>query len=124
MPLDKAESIRVILWNKKRYGDNKHRSIPVYVYLRNDYKLEEGKYNRYTTFEGFSTVKDFYATRPEREDYIPDRNERQRTLYWNPTVKTDNAGKVHIRFYNNHFCRKINISAEGLTKEGIPVCSP
>jgi hypothetical protein len=27
-------------------------------------------------------------------------------------------GKVSIRFYNNSFCRKINICAKGITKNG------
>jgi uncharacterized protein YfaS (alpha-2-macroglobulin family) len=54
-------------------------------------------------------------------DIVPDRGEHIRTLYWNPNVQTDKDGKAVINFYNSYFCKKIDISAEGITKEGIPI---
>ncbi|MDR1121497.1 MAG: hypothetical protein LBM08_11330, partial [Dysgonamonadaceae bacterium] len=55
-----------------------------------------------------------------REFRLPSEKEHERTLYWNPNVKTDESGKVRIQFYNNNFCRKIDISAEGITETGLP----
>ena len=78
-------------------------------------------YYRVTSFEGYSIVKDFYSDRPEREDYLPVKNEYSRTLYWNPNIKLDEKGKADIYFHNNAFCQKIQISAEGMTEKGIPI---
>ncbi|MDR2086597.1 MAG: hypothetical protein LBP72_05420 [Dysgonamonadaceae bacterium] len=94
--------------DRERYG---RHSLLHYYRRKPDYRV--------TIFEGYSEVKDFYSGRPEREDYLPARFEHSRTLYWNPNVKTDANGRVQIRFYNSAFCEKIDISAEGITKEGI-----
>ncbi|GHV31011.1 hypothetical protein FACS1894177_04660 [Bacteroidia bacterium] len=76
---------------------------------------------RYTTFEGYSAVKDFFGNQTNLEDTLLDGSEHQRTLYWNPNVKTDEAGKASVRFFNTGSGQKIDISAEGLTKNGIAV---
>ncbi|MDD3321235.1 MAG: hypothetical protein PHS59_07315 [Paludibacter sp.] len=47
--------------------------------------------------------------------------EYRRTLYRNPDVKTDSTGKTTVQLYNNITCKHINISAEGITSDGIPV---
>jgi hypothetical protein len=78
---------------------------------------------RFTTFEGFSVPKDYFCNKNSNEIYSPDKYTHHRTLYWNPNVKTDEQGKTNIRFYNNDFCRKINISAEGITKNGISIAT-
>jgi hypothetical protein len=94
----------------------------VYPYMENDYyNHRKSLYYRVTPFSGYSYIKDFYTGRPERENYVPDRSEHTRTLYWNPDIKTDSNGKARVSFYNNAFCRQIDISAEGLTEGGIPV---
>lgn len=76
---------------------------------------------RMTTLQGYSNVREFYSP-----DYshgvLPDEKDYRRTLYWNPDVNTDENGKATVSFYNNSCCRKIDISAEGITKEGIIIC--
>jgi hypothetical protein len=42
-------------------------------------------------------------------------------LYWNPNVSTDSRGKAKVEFYNNSSCRQMIISAEGITKDGMPL---
>jgi hypothetical protein len=102
-------------------GDKPDFYTPIYIYPYKNYSMRTMPGTRYTTFEGYSKVKSFYWDRKERENYVPNEAEHQRTLYWNPDVKTDNQGEVHIRFYNTARCKKINISAEGLTTESIPI---
>lgn len=100
--------------------------IPGYLYPYDNtvYSLMRKDPNfRVTTFEGHSAVKDFYTGRPERENYMPTKTEHSRTLYWNPDVSTDSDGKAKISFYNNAFCREMEISAEGVTKEGVIMTS-
>jgi hypothetical protein len=36
-------------------------------------------------------------------------------------VKTNEKGLADIVFYNNRDCRQLVISAEGFTKEGLPI---
>ncbi|MDR1368857.1 MAG: hypothetical protein LBJ72_01835 [Dysgonamonadaceae bacterium] len=116
-----VEKIVISKWKSKKTVDIKGVgfSVPFYIHPYGDYQRSNPNI-RCTTFEGFSKAKDFYAGKPEREFRLPDEYEHERTLYWNPNVKTDESGKVRIQFYNNNFCRKIDICAEGITKTGLP----
>jgi hypothetical protein len=118
-----VEKIVIHKWNLEKRVNSEGREyslVPFYVHPYNEGYLRLNPAIRYTTFEGFSKAKDFYAGKPEREFRLPSEKEHERTLYWNPNVKTDESGKVRIQFYNNNFCRKIDISAEGITETGIP----
>jgi hypothetical protein len=97
------------------------QSIPAYIYPYVNHQMRAIPSVRYTTFEGYSKAKDFYDKKPGREEYKPAEYEHSRTLYWNPDVQTDNEGKAQISFYNNVQCKKISISAEGISKEGMPI---
>ena len=110
----------VISGKRQQDGDNKIFT-PIYIYPYNDYVMREMLGVRNTTFDGFSVPKDFFHQKTGDEIYRPNNYERHRTLYWNPDIKTDTQGKVSVRFYNNSYCRKINISAEGITKTGTPI---
>jgi hypothetical protein len=127
--LDEIQKIVIKIWERFPPREPHHITeinaiVPFYFYLYKDmentyYYYRKDPNYRVTVFDGYSEVKDFYSGRPERENYLPDRFEHSRTLYWNPNVKTDTNGNAQIRFYNNAFCRKIDISAEGITKDGI-----
>ena len=72
---------------------------------------------RLTHFEGFNVPKEYEqemvtGLRPEKDF--------RRTLYWNPNVKTDSEGKAMIEFLNKPSCKMMNVSAEGITPDGIP----
>ncbi len=70
---------------------------------------------RKTWINGYSTPVEFYSP-----DYsqLPKDADYRRTLYWNPNVTTDSKGAASVEFYNNGSCRKIDLSAETLTKAG------
>lgn len=74
---------------------------------------------RYTYFYGYSPVREFYQADHSRS--IPGDIDFRRTLYWNPNVKTDSQGRAKISFYNNSTCRKMTVSAEGITGQGMPI---
>jgi hypothetical protein len=98
--------------------------IPIYIYPYKDYVMREMPGIRFTTFEGFSVPLDYFHNKIAADGiYRPKKYSHHRTLYWNPNIKTDEQGKASIRFYNNSFCRKIDISAEGMTKNGMPVAA-
>jgi hypothetical protein len=76
--------------------------------------------DRYYILTIYSACTDFYSP-----DYshtaLPPKNDYRRTLYWNPVVRTDANGSATLHFYNNARCRQMNVSAEGLTDNGLPV---
>ena len=79
--------------------------------------IEGAKGVRKTWLEGYSnTAAEFYSP-----DYssLPPEPDYRRTLYWNPSVTTDENGHANINFYNNSRCLNFSISAEMITPEGI-----
>lgn len=44
--------------------------------------------------------------------------DRRRTLYRNPSVKVGNDGKTVTGIYNNYPCKRLSVSAEGITPDG------
>ena len=95
---------------------------PVTVYIYKDHtsnkweKMRKGV--RGIVIEGFDVPETF-----ESPDYrvLPSIPDFRRTLYWNPNVKTNEKGLADIVFYNNRDCRQLVISAEGFTKDGLPI---
>jgi len=75
-----------------------------------------GKGVRKTWLDGYSQVKEFYSP---NYSILPSEPDYRRTLYWNPSVKTDEEGKALIQFYNNSSCRSFSISAETITPQGV-----
>ena len=69
------------------------------------------------TLQGFNRPAEFYnpdyskAALPKVKDY-------RRTLYWNPDVTTDKNGQATISFYNNSVCKELDVSAEGISRQG------
>ncbi len=78
------------------------------------------KNSRTTSFTGYSPVVEFYAPTYPNGPIQGDKDYR-RTIYWNPEVTTDENGYASVSFFNNGYSRALTISAEGLTKDGIPI---
>jgi len=70
--------------------------------------------------QGISCPDEYYSP-----DYstipLPKNKDYRRTVYWNPNVTTDENGYAHIEFYNNSFSKQFVISAEGITRDGVPL---
>ena len=92
-------------------------TVFIYTHHTAPYKV---KGLRRTHFEGYATPQTF-----EHIDYaiLPKENDHRRTLYWNPSVMTNEQGLAKISFYNNSSCKEVIISAEGLTANGIPLAN-
>jgi len=78
------------------------------------------KNSRQTTFKGFTPVVEFYAPTYPNGPIQGDKDYR-RTIYWNPEVTTDENGYASVSFFNNGYSHALTISAEGLTKDGVPI---
>ncbi|MDW7693874.1 hypothetical protein R9C00_03875 [Flammeovirgaceae bacterium SG7u.111] len=68
------------------------------------------------------------ALEPQREFYSPSYNESnldsripdfRNTLYWNPSVQTDEQGNATISFFTSDDTGNYSISVEGLSEEGV-----
>ena len=71
-------------------------------------------------FQGLTQPVEFYEPNYDWEPE-PDETDYRRTVYWNPQVKTDQDGRVHVEFFNNGFSQKLAVSAEGITPNGQPI---
>lgn len=104
-----------LVWKRYIRCNNLETYHPVTVFVYSDgtpSKTEKGVRNTY--FDGFSV--DTYEMPGYME--LPAISDFRRTLYWNPYVETDKDGKATIEFFNSGTCRRINISAEGITSDG------
>lgn len=90
------------------------------IYGNPGFSDRRGKNERLTTFTGYTPVVEFYAPTYPNGPVQGDKDFR-RTIYWNPEVATDSTGRATVSFYNNGYSRSLTISAEGLTKDGIPI---
>ena len=105
-----------------RYGTFSLVPIGKYATFLNIVRYPEGNYRpfmqgRMINLQGFNRPAEFYSP-----DYskmaMPKVKDYRKTLYWNPNVTTDKDGKATIEFYNNSVASELNISAEGITKDG------
>ena len=95
--------------------------VYVTIFVRNDYfRYKDKRGHRKTKIQGFSPERKFYI--PDYSNAtLPDEQDFRRTLYWNPNVTTDTEGKASVLFYNTPNCKRITISAETITSEGVIV---
>ena len=72
---------------------------------------------RQTVLQGYCKPIAYYS--PAYPDYLPlPPADRRRTLYWNPSVLTDEQGRATIHFCNNQFFTPVQIQVETLTPDG------
>ena len=75
---------------------------------------------RSTSFSGYTPVVEFYAPTYPNGPIQGDKDYR-RTIYWNPEVTTDADGYASVSFFNNGYSHALTISAEGMTRDGVPI---
>ena len=98
-----------------------HPYYQVDIHLKdNQQRMQHNKNYRHTTFTGYTPVVEFYAPTYPNGPIQGDKDYR-RTIYWNPEVTTDADGYASVSFFNNGYSRALTISAEGLTKDGVPI---
>ena len=78
------------------------------------------KNSRSTSFSGYTPVVEFYAPTYPNGPIQGDKDYR-RTIYWNPEVTTDADGYASVSFFNNGYSHALTISAEGMTRDGVPI---
>ena len=93
------------------------------LYVRLDFTMDEhfnpnksyltSRGVRKTYIQGYSRPSAFYS--PQYPDGALDAfDDTRRTLYWNPSLVTDNNGEIHVDCYNSRNATYLTVSAETL----------
>ena len=89
--------------------------VTVFVYTHHQFPWKKNGL-RNTYFQAYDKPDTF-----EMDDYskVPPMEDFRRTIFWKPDVKTDANGHATLEFWNNSSARRLFISAEGMTAEGV-----
>lgn len=103
-------------WRRFLYCNKLEGKDPVTVFLYTHiHQNTEHKGMRQTHFQGFAPPQTYaspdYSVMLRLADY-------RRTLYWNPNLMMNKQGEKVVEFYNNATCKRLRLSAEGITSEG------
>lgn len=77
--------------------------------------VEPAKGVRKTWFQGYNEPREFYQ--PDYSSFAPEVDYR-RTLYWNPSLVTDENGDASVSFYNNSRARRFRVNVETVSATG------
>jgi hypothetical protein len=69
-------------------------------------------------FHGYSITREFPEPDYSRDDSLASKPDFRTTLYWNPDLIPDSAGRVHFSFYNSDHAKKYRIVIEGMDSGG------
>ena len=96
-----------------------YRPAAIFLYSNPDFALMRTKKGvEKRIIYGFSIPKRFYSPNYRGID-LPSADDVRRTLYWNPSVTADEAGKATAVFFNSsHDGARLRISVRGVTTEG------
>jgi len=69
---------------------------------------------------GYYKARTFYQ--PNYDQKLPEhtRPDIRTTLYWNPNIRTDKTGSVHLEFYTDDKKSTYQVDIQGITRDGIP----
>ena len=107
-------------WATKQFAKNGvHLDGVIYVYTRPDwynYKYVKGVTKR--TLHGYTEPDEFKG--PDyRRLHQEDDNDFRRTLYWNPSLKTNAEGKATAIFFANaRWRQRLHVTVRGITPDG------
>lgn len=73
---------------------------------------------RQTVIQGYTRALEYYSPAYPTKELYMDKVDKRRTLYWNPSVRTDANGKARIECYNNQYSTPLIIQAETMSKDG------
>ncbi|WP_071530859.1 TonB-dependent receptor plug domain-containing protein [Pontibacter sp. BAB1700] len=83
-------------------------------------EVEPGKYIIIHRAQGYSKVREFYSPAYDGKTPASREPDLRTTLYWNPSVQTDAAGKATVTFYAADRNTTYRAIAEGISDAGKP----
>ena len=70
---------------------------------------------------GYHVVKEFYSPKYDNPDEDHSDPDIRTTLYWDPSVKTNNLGNIEIEFFNSDKGKRLQVDLQGISDYGDPV---
>ncbi|HEY5746882.1 MAG TPA: MG2 domain-containing protein [Chryseolinea sp.] len=67
----------------------------------------------------FTATREFYAPSHPKNEQPDERRDFRTTVYWNPSVVTDEKGEATVSFYNADAVSSFRITAEGISGRGL-----
>jgi hypothetical protein len=96
--------------------------IAIYLKTFADYDREgPGRTAKKYTLAGYTTPKPVPMPDYSREESRIMGRDNREVLYWNPLLKTDEAGNAKFELYNSDQARAFRVVVEGITATGQPV---
>jgi TonB-dependent SusC/RagA subfamily outer membrane receptor len=71
-----------------------------------------------TKYSGYSTARTFYSPKYEENSSANTKPDQRATLYWNPQITTDRAGKASLSYYNSETATRHLLILEGIDQRG------
>lgn len=120
MRLDLTENDGSLKAVSEKLGDQSYYGI---YYITTTGEFDYNKKNRaaygtrITYINGYNTPEEFYSPDYSAQTLPVDKDHR-RTLYWNPSLHTDENGHCNVSFYNASNYTYLNVNAETITPRG------
>ena len=77
--------------------------------------------SQYLNLKGFDVPRFFYSPDYENQSQNVSGPDLRSTLFWKPDINLERGTEMSLEFYNNDEKGVIQITVEGITKEGIPI---
>lgn len=105
----------------EKLGDRSYYGI-YYITTTGEFDYKDKKNRaaygtRITYINGYNTPEEFYSPDYSAQALPADKDHR-RTLYWNPSLHTDENGHCNVSFYNASNYTYLNVNAETVTSHG------
>jgi TonB-dependent SusC/RagA subfamily outer membrane receptor len=71
-----------------------------------------------TKYGGYASARQFYSPKYDVKTAQNAITDSRATIYWNPSIKTDAAGKAQVEFYNTDLAKRHLIIVEGMDAAG------
>lgn len=71
-------------------------------------------------YPGFYQAKEFYSPRYDQPDNRHSLEDKRTTLFWEPMMLTDAAGRGGVLFYTGDVASRYRVVVEGITADGYP----
>lgn len=71
-------------------------------------------------YPGFYQAKEFYSPRYDVPDNRHSIEDKRTTLFWEPMMTTDQAGRGAVAFFTNDIPSRYRVVIEGITSDGYP----
>ena len=100
-------------------SDSISQLVVISLFIKKEYFAQRDKKGeRFSQLQGYSQVRQFYVS-DHSDSALPNENKYQRTLYWNPNIRTNANGEAMIKFRNTESCRNMKINAETVMDTGL-----